>query len=408
MTEFDGTTTVAADPAEATVSPAHDKAAETPDPARQRLLAAVHSLRDAAGNPTIRQVSEGTDPQVSRTTVSRLLSGEAVPSRLRFTAILVYLGASRSDAEQIWNAAHPDDPDAGSGTDQRHEGAAATAEPDKAIPPLIGKKGVSELLGVAVGTVRDWHNHAQGRREAQESTWRDLPEPDRAEDGKELWFPVTIINWAVRTARLPRVHGLTIPALPGPLWSLTDIADHFGVDVDHTVRERWRWHYVRAIRRKQPPPPGALPAETLNAEGAPLWDPPVILAWGVKQGKLDRATFEPFDREGQHWRAPEQPPAPPTPAAPDPVQERLDRGEIFDAAAIAVFFKVKESTVRMWRSPHGSGKGFPAPDAGRTRSGQDAWEKPTIYEWGEGSHRIEDGNAVAATGGRPSWVTDPP
>lgn len=359
---------------------------------RRQLLAAIADLRTQAGNPSIAAVAKRADPRVSPSTVARLFTGESLLSWRAVAAIVTALGGDPHPLARLWRQANPGhDTQTGSQSEQFR----------RAIPAIIGKKGIGLLLGVATGTVRDWHNHSQAAVAAGEHTWRHLPEPDRVEDGRALWFPVTIVKWAVRTGRLPRNHGLSLPGLPPTLWSQADIAAHFGVHVE-TVRDRWRYHYVHAVRRKLAPPPKALPPETLNVAGVPLWDPQLVLDWGVQLGKLD-ATYRPNPLEGStvpRWVS-AAPAVPAPPPVPDAVRERLQRGETFDQPGIAEFFGVKAGTVRMWRSSWGSGKNFPQPDAGQTLDGIDTWEKATVYEWGRKNGRIVNGVVVLATGGRP-------
>ena len=397
MTAIDGTTAMvaAADPADlADLADLADRVEATVS-GQHPLLAAAIKQRTQAGNPSIGNIARATAPPVGRTTVARLFSGESLPNEWRFASIMAAMGGDKGTAERLWQHTQQH-------AQQQTRPLRDTDDPadeGSKIAPILGKKGIAAMLGVAVGTIRDLHNAAEKARATDTATWRHLPVPDRTVLGRPLWYPITVINWAVRTARLPREHGLAIPALPGELWSLADIAKYFGVDLEHTVQERWWWRRSNAVRKKQTPPPGALPRETVNADGIPLWDPPVIKAWGAQQGKLDVEGFTPYERDGQHWQSPpktaqEQPPA-------DPVQDRLDRGETFNVPGIAALFGVKAGTVRMWRGPWGSGKNFPEPDGGRTRSGEDTWERETIINWGVAEKRIVDGKVVAAVGGRP-------
>lgn len=293
------------------------------------------------------------------------------------------------------------------------EAAAAAAQnmPQRAdeperweIPPLIGKKGISRLLGISEPTVKRWRGIAIKALAAGDHTSEHLPKPDRTVELRPLWYPITIVGWALGNSIPLRVADLVIPPVT-ELWSQEDIANHFGIEID-TVRDRWRHLYTNAIKHNRTPPDKALPKEDYNVEGVVFWLPDTVKRWGERQGKLDEDQ-RPNPRNHLRWVSPQK-------ARPEPVDEvrlKIDKGELMDRAAIGTFFGVSPNTVKMWMTDHSSGKDFPEPDGPPTRKGRATWLPSTVIAWGEaadddkGSKRIVNGQVVHAKGGRPMGST---
>lgn len=263
-----------------------------------------------------------------------------------------------------------------------------------AIPPLVGRQGIASMLGVPFATVKDWRNKWL-RAQRDDSFTSDFPPHDRYIDDRPFWKPRTIIAWAVATGRIPRDHGIVL----GPdidVWCQLDVAKYFGVDLE-TVRDRWMHWYTYYSSRKLPIPAKAMAKPDFMVDKTPFWIPATALEWGQQTGKLGR-DLKPLPRSGNRWGTEPDETSEPV----DQVQTMVDEGQLLDHQAIAVMFGVKVTTVKMWGSPHSSGKGFPAPDGPSKLDLSPTWYPPTVLAWATETGRADaDGSPLRAVGGRP-------
>lgn len=269
------------------------------------------------------------------------------------------------------------------------------------LPPLLVLNEIDLVLpGTPPATVKDWRiKSLKAVKAGIHDPGTHFPREDRFEDDRPFWYPMTIARWGVITGKLPQDHSLALPRIPN-LWSQNDIANHFGVRIN-TVQERWRWFYVNAVSKNQTPPPKALPKEDFTFGGVLFWHPSTVIEWGKLLGKLG-ADGLPNNRSGLRWVAPE--PIPDAPA--DPVQDAIQAGRLWDVPAIAEYFHVQPSTVKMWISPWAAGKNFPAPDGGRALDGTVTWLPQTVQAWGVKEKRVDavTGEVRVSKGGFPKGL----
>ena len=270
------------------------------------------------------------------------------------------------------------------------------AEDVRTLPPLLGKQGIADLLGVPASTVDDWRvkclDAARGGRTPDPT---HLPMQDRVADNRPFWHPQTIVEWAVQRGLLPVEHGLEWPSRDEVWWSQKDIADYFGVVLD-TVRERWRHWYTHAILHKLDVPFAALAPEDLIIDGTPFWRPETIKAWGRKVGKVGR-DLQPLARVGLKWVADPEPEV----TVHDPIAELIAKGERWRWQEIAAFFGVKVKTAKTWASPHSAGQEFPAPDGGKTLRGIETWLPSTVKAWARQNRRLDENDQPRKVYGGP-------